>query len=375
MKVAIVHDYIKEYGGAERVLEVFHEIWPDAPVFTSVFLPDYLGPHRVRFEKIKINTSVFQNLPLKNKLISPLRLFSGVIFGKLDLSKYDLVMVSATGAYIPNLIIRNPSSLHICYCHTPPRYLYGYPTARNWKKTLIGRITGEIINHKLRLTDYTAAQRPDLYIANSNETRRRINKFYRREATVIYPPVSMADSTSPDSVGIRGASEKYYLAGGRLARAKHIDLVIKAANKLKFKLVIFGKAFAGYDRELHALAGPTVYFAGEVGEEKLKDLYRNCQALIYPSEFEDFGIMPVEAQAWGKAVVAFRQGGVTESIIEGKTGIFFETLSVESLCTAIIKLGKSNIKKEDCILSAKRFTKEKFKREIIKFVETRLRPD
>src|SRR3972149_6072964 len=159
MRVALVHDYIKEYGGAERVLEALHEIWPDAPVYTTVYLPEFLGPHRERFENWTIISSWFQNIPFVEKLISPLRLLSPWVFENWNFNEFDVVIVSATGAYFPNLIVRKPETVHICYCHTPPRYLYGYPTARNWQNSLIGRVLGELINHTLRQTDFIAAQR------------------------------------------------------------------------------------------------------------------------------------------------------------------------------------------------------------------------
>ena len=374
MKVALVHDYIKEYGGAERVLEALHEIWPEATVYTSLYLPEFLGPHQAQFRDWKIKTSVFQNFPFAEKIISPLRIASSMIFESRDFLEYDLVIVSATGAYIPNLIATGSKCLHICYCHTPPRYLYGYPTARNWKKNPIGRIIGEYFNHRLRLIDYNAAQRPDFFIANSIEIKRRIKKFYRRDANVIYPPVMMVDKVkNPPSPRLRRIREEYYLAGGRLARAKHINLAIEAANKMKFKLKIFGKGFAGYENELKRIAGRTVEFIGEVDDSRLSKLYRDSRALIYPSEFEDFGIMPVEAQANGVGVIAYRSGGVTESVIEGKTGIFFEELTVESLEAAIRKLGTVKIDPINCYKNSEKFSETRFKKEIIDFMTNRLR--
>lgn len=366
MRVALVHDYLKEYGGAERVLEALHEIWPEAPVFTSVYLPEYLGPHADRFKDWQIKTSFFQNIPFREKLISPMRLFSSFIFQSWDFSGYDLIIVSASGAYIPNLIIKKPGSLHLCYCHTPPRYLYGYPTARNWRKTIAGRILGELVNHRLRLTDFLASQRPDYYLANSREVKNRIRKFYKREATVIYPPVSLVDNVGRIDLKKKG---DYYLTGGRLARAKHIELAIEAANLLKFPLKIFGKTFAGYEEELKKLAGPWIEFLGEIAEDKLIDLYRNCRALIYPSEFEDLGIIPVEAQAFGKAVIAYRSGGVVETVIDGKTGIFFDELTVDSLISAIKKLEKLKINSQDCFNNAQKYSKARFKKEIVNFIK------
>ncbi len=391
MRIALVHDYIKEYGGAERVLETLHEIWPKAPVFTTVYLPEFLGPHRDRFDGWDIRTSWLQNIPFIEKLISPARLLTPWVFDNFDLSGFDLVIVSATGAYFPNLLVRKPETVHVCYCHTPPRYLYGYPTAREWKKNAIGRIIGELMNHWLRQVDFLSYQRPDYIISNSNEVRRRVEKFYRREATVIYPPASamlkalragppvdikskIKDQRSKTQ--IKDKKEQYLLTGGRLARAKHIDLAIEACNKLKLPLKVFGREFAGYGEELRKRAGPTVEFVGEVTEEELSDLYLGAKALIYPSELEDFGIMPVEAQAHGTPVIAYRSGGVKETVIDGKTGIFFDELTVGSLIKAIKaieQLSHRSIKPEDCIDNAKRFSKERFKSEIIDFINKKSR--
>ena len=363
MKVALVHDYLKEYGGAERVLEALHEIFPEAPVFTAFYFPQYLGPHRERFNDWQITTSFMQNIPFAQRLVSPLRLLSSNAFESWNLERFDLVIVSSTGAYFPNLIRTKPGSKHLCYCHTPPRYLYGYATARNWKKYPWGRISSDFINHKLRLIDYLASQRPDFYLANSWEVKKRIWKFYRREASVIYPPVEITDIINPKS----GA--KYFLAGGRLARAKHIDLIIEAANELSLPLKIFGRAFAGYGQELREKAGPTVEFVGEVGNRELSDLYGQAKALIFASEDEDFGIMPVEAQVNGTPVIAFRSGGVKETVIENKTGIFFDELNTESLTAAVRSFRMKNFKAEDCRDNAKRFSQARFNKEIINFID------
>lgn len=205
MKIALVHDYIKEYGGAERVLEALHELYPDAPVFTTVYCPEFLGPHQERFRNWDIRTSVAQYLPFKDKLISPLRLVAPFLFRNWDFSGFDVIIVSATGAYCPNLIDKKSAKL-ICYCHTPPRYLYGYATARDWKKNPIFRVLGELANHFLRLVDFKSSQNVDLFIANSEEVKARIKKFYRKEAVVVYPPVDIS----------RGPVRSYIPANARL---------------------------------------------------------------------------------------------------------------------------------------------------------------
>lgn len=365
MKIALVHDYIKEYGGAERVLEALHEIWPDAPVYTTVYLPEFLGPHKDRFVGWDIRTSFLQKIPFVHKLISPIRILTPWVFENWDFSSYDVVLVSATGAYFPNLLVRKPDTIHICYCHTPPRYLYGYPTARNWQNNILGRIIGSIVNHNLRQVDFLSSQRPDFFIANSEEVRRRIQKFYRRDATVIYPPVEINEKIKGRKIKRR----EYYLTGGRLARAKRIELAIEACNKLKLPLKVVGKSFANYGDDLRKLAGPSVEFLNEVDDETLHSLFGECKAFIYPAEAEDFGIMPVEAMAYGAPVIASKKGGVAESVLDGKTGVLFDEYSVESVIDAIVSFQKLHIKSDDCIKQAQKFQKERFQKEISEFVK------
>ncbi len=369
MKVALVHDYLKEYGGAERVLQALHEIWPEAPIYTLIYAPKFLGPHRQRIEKWNIRPIIPSWMPFVSKLISPLRLITPILFNCLDLAKYDLVIVSATGAYNPNLVKTKPGT-HICYCHTPPRYLYGLPTAREWKKYWWIRIPAEIANHFLRLIDFQSAQKVDWFIANSKNTAARIKKFYRKEALVIYPPVEIKSKRVKEQ---ESKSGKYLLAGGRLARPKRIDLAIKACNQLKLPLKVYGKMFAGYGEELKKIAGPTIEFLGEVGDQKLAQLYAGCQAFIFPAEEEDFGIVPVEALSFGKPVIALRQGGVVESVVEGKTGEFFNEPTVEGLVEVLRKFKPEKYKPEDCQAQAQKFSKERFKREIKEFVEEKWR--
>ncbi|MCL4419054.1 glycosyltransferase [Patescibacteria group bacterium] len=394
MKVALVHDYIKEYGGAERVLEALHEIWPDAPVFTSVYLPEFLGPHRQRFKDWNIKTSIFQSLPFKAKLISPMRIFAPFIFNSFNFSPpaggFDVVIVSATGAYTPNIIQKSKvkSQKLICYCHTPPRYLYGYATAREWKKNIIFRVFGELVNHFLRLVDFKSSQNVDFFIANSRNVEGRIKKFYKKDATVIYPPVDIAPgpaTTFPPvnarssllssnelrvvgSPSSRVTPRSYFLAGGRLARPKHIGLIIETFVKLKLPLKIFGRGFAGYELELKSKANSKIEFLGEVSDSEKLELMRNAKAFVFASVDEDFGITPVEAMSVGTPVIAYKSGGVVESVLGGKTGIFFDNLTAESLLKAIERFSNIAIKPEDCINQAQKFSKERFKKEIKSFV-------
>lgn len=367
MKVALVHDYLKEYGGAERVLEALHDVYPNADVYTSVYLPSYLGPHKERFRDWNIKTSFLQYIPFKAKLISPMRLLSPIAFRQFDFSSYDVIISSATGAYFPNAIKKSKAKL-FCYCHTPPRYLYGYATAREWKNNKILNVAGSIMNHFLRMVDYNASKNVDHYIANSEEVRKRIEKFYRKDATVIYPPVSLANGKWQIA---DGKNDGYYLTGGRLARAKHVDLIVKACSELKIPLRVFGKGFAGYEEELQSLVlspKSQVEFVGEVTDQEKLELMRNAKAFLFASEDEDFGITPVEAMGQGLPVIAYYSGGVKETVVDGKSGLFFHELNVEGLKKAIREFEKKTWSREECVKRAKEFSEEIFKKKIASFV-------
>ncbi len=372
MKIALVHDYIKEYGGAERVLEALHDLYPNAPVYTSLYVPASLGPHRERFRTWDIRTSWMQAIPFHDRLISILRLVAPLAFMSFDFSGYDVVITSATGAYFPNTLHKGEATL-ICYCHTPPRYLYGYATAREWKKNSVVRVLAEVANHFLRMVDFKAAQHVDYFIANSEEVKRRIQKFYRKDATVIYPPVNNEISNFKFSISNQSSkyqiqNTKYYLAGGRLARPKHIDLIVEVCTKEKLPLIVFGKDFAGYGEELRTMAGESVQFVGEVGDDEKMQLMAHAKAYIFSSEDEDFGITPVEAMSVGTPVIAYRSGGVQETVVDGKTGIFFDSLTEDSLKDAIKEFAKKKFDEKTIATYAKKFAKERFLKEIAQFV-------
>lgn len=383
MKVAIVHDYIKEYGGAERVLESLHNVFPNAPIYTSIYLPKYLGPHKERFEKFDIRTSWAQNLPFKAKLISPLRLIAPLIFSSFDFSKFDVIIVSATGAYNPNSIDKR-SALQICYCHTPPRYLYGYETARDWKKNIITKIIGNLSIHFLRIIDHKSSQNVDHFIANSNNTKARIEKFYRKDSVVIYPPVSLASSKLASSVQLKdqklGASQLdargYYLTGGRIARAKHPDLIMRAFLKNGLPLKVFGKSFGGYEKEIAELLkekNSNVEYLGEISDAEKDKLMKGAKGFIFASLDEDFGIIPVESMMNGTPVIAHKSGGVMETVVDGKTGVFFDDLTIESINTAIKKFEKIKFNTSELQKHADKFSKKRFEKEIKEFVDQKMR--
>jgi len=364
MKVALVHDFLLEYGGAERVVEALHELWPEAPVYTAFVDPKELGSHWERLRTWDIRTSWGQRIPFFRQLQSPLRFLAPAYFKHFDLSKYDVV-ISSTNAYFAKSV-NVPSGIHICYCHTPARALYGYPTRIEWKKHLATRIYGTVVNHFLRMEDWHAARQVDYFVANSKEVARRIKKFYRRESTVIYPPVSLPSPKVGNLPGVLSKGD-YYLYVGKLAVAKHVELTILACRKLGVKLVVVGD---GNERfRLERIGGLTTHFFGNVDDARLVSLYKGCRAVIFPSEDEDFGIVPVEAMSFGKPVLAHRSGGVVESVIDGKTGVFFNEFTIEDLVLAIQKLGRLRISSEACRKQARKFSKNQFINEMHSFVE------
>lgn len=367
-KIALVQDYIKEFGGAESVLETLSDIFPNAPIFTSIYHPTSLGPHQSRLRQKwdhRIHQSFFRFIPFAHKIISPLRLISPLAFRSFDFSDFDIIITSATGAYFPNSLNKKSAKL-ICYCHTPPRYLYGLPTARRFTQNPIVKFFIDILNHFLRLRDFRYSQNVDQYIANSRTTAARIQKFYRRQAIVINPPVDLPQSSIHKS-RIKN-QESYFLAGGRLAQAKRFDIAINACNQLNLKLKIFGRDFSGVLDQLKQISGPTIEFVGEVDQETKSQLYRNAQAFIFSADQEDFGIIPVESMSYGCPVIAYRSGGVTETVIDGKTGVFFDQLTPQSCAQAIQKFQKLNIKPSDCISRAAKFSTQTFIQKIKKLV-------
>lgn len=371
MRIALVQDYLKEYGGAEAVFETLSGIFPDADIFTTLYCPRFFGPHRDRLEKkwgSRIHQSFFRFIPFSYKIISPLRLLSPLAFKLFNFSSYDLIITSATGAYFPNSLNKKSAKL-ICYCHTPPRYLYGLPTARNLKKYPILNFLAEVANHFLRLFDFTYAQNVDQFIANSATTAARIQKFYRRDSVVINPPIDLP-KVSPllkgEAAKPRGI-EPFYLTGGRLARAKRYDIAIEACNQLKVPLKVFGRDFAGFESELRNISGSTIEFLGEVTQAEKAKLFSKANAYLFCSDNEDFGMVSVEAQSYGCPVVGYNSGGIRETVIDGKTGILFDKLTPESCAHAISKVGALLAKaqtKNACITNAQKFSTENFVKKI-----------
>lgn len=321
MRVAIVHDYLNQYGGAERVLEALHELFPDAPVYTSIF------DARVMPESYRswdIRTSWMQRLPGWRRHFRKYFLLYPSAFEGFDLRGYDLVL-SSSSAYAKG-VIPAVGALHVCYCHTPMRF--AWRTDAYVEREGIGGVLRAVLSVFLtgvRVWDVATTPRVDVFIANSHEVAGRVRRYYGRDAVVIPPPVDLFPYEEVDSGG-------YYLAGGRLIPYKRLDLAVQAFSALGLPLKVFG---SGRDRAvLERMAGPSVEFLGYVSEEERRGLFARCRAFIFPGE-EDFGITPLEAMAAGRPVIAFAGGGSLDTVVEGVTGRFFYEQSAAALAAAV----------------------------------------
>jgi glycosyltransferase involved in cell wall biosynthesis len=370
MRVALVHDYLNEFGGAERVLLALSEMYPDAPIYTAFYMPDSLAHQR--FKNKDIRPSWAQKVPFfKEKLHSPLRFLAPLIWESFDFDEYDLVISSASW-YITKGILTRPKTLHICYCHTPPRYLYGYRTSIDWKKNWLIRQYARLINPGMREYDYLASQRVDEFVTNSENTRKRIQKFYRRDARVIYPPIEIKSQES--RVKNQEDESPYYLVIARLVGGKGLPLVVEAANKARVPVKIVGAAPEGWSNEhqkVKEMAGGTVEFTGYVDDQELAKLYAGAKAFLALAENEDFGMTVVEAMMAGTPVIAYRGGGYVETVIDGKTGVFIDELTASAVVEAMEKLQDTSYKPQAIKKHAQKFSKDRFVREMRGFVEAK----
>jgi len=366
MKIALVHDYLKEYGGAERVLLALCEMFPEAPIFTAFC--DRSSAAAKAFAGAKIIESKFAPLIKHKNLYSPLRFLTPLIWKSFDLSKYDLVITSASWYITRGFRIGGKTKV-ICYCHTPPRYLYGYPTSVEWQRYRPVRVYAAVVNHFLRQFDFRTAQEVDYFIANSRNVQRRVEKFYRRDSTVIYPPVDARLAEGQGGQEEQVGQGDYFLTGGRLEGGKNFELIVRACAQEKLSLKVYGSG--GKEEFLRSLAGPTIEFLGRVTDEEKFQLLAGCRAFIAAAEDEDFGITPVEAMAAGRPVIAYRGGGYLETVVEGKTGVFFKEPTVEGLVRGIgdFREIEGKIKPEDCRRQAEEFDKSIFEKKIKDFLK------
>jgi glycosyltransferase involved in cell wall biosynthesis len=357
MKVALVHDYLNQYGGAEKVLEIFAEIFPNAPIYTLIYDPGLAA--RILPGK-EIRASFLQKIPFArshHRLFPPLMPFA---VERFDLSDYDLV-ISDSAAFSKGIITK-PETLHICYCHTPIRYAWddSHKYVREFNMPFWVKPFVPLFMNYLRLWDREAAFRVDKFICNSKFVAGRIRKYYKSDAEVIYPPVDIGKFFPGKE------NEKYFLMVGRLLVYKRFDLAIDVFNELEISLKIIG---TGPEMsKLKKRANWNVEFLGDMSDEKLREYYQNCQALIFPQE-EDFGIVALEAMACGRPVIAYRGGGALESITDGETGLFFNEQKVDSLMGAVKRFNPDNFDSHKIYAHAKKFDKKIFSEKIKEFVE------
>lgn len=356
VKVALVHDWLTNMGGSERVVINFREIYKDAPIYTTLYNPEKLDDE---LKNIDVRTSFLQskkNLKRGHQKLLP---FMPMAFESFDLNEYDIVLSSSSSC--AKGVVTNPDTMHICYCHTPMRYAweYYYEYANNWGlNKLKGKLLKYVMNY-IRMWDRVSADRVDYFIANSENVAKRIWKHYRRESVVIHPPVRCK------LFNISYVDEDYFLILSRLVSYKKIDLAVQVFNELGLPLVIIGD---GPQREkLENMAKDNVKFLGRQPDSVIKEYYSKCRAFIFPGE-EDFGITPLEAQASGRPVIAYGKGGALETVIDNETGVFFEEQTVESLKDAINKFSKMKFDKETIRKHAEEFDEEVFKNKINAFV-------
>lgn len=355
MKVALVYDRVNKWGGAERVLLALHKIYPDAPLYTSV----YNKKTAKWAEVFDVKTSFLQHFPFAKSFHEFYALLMPIAFESFNFDEYDLV-ISVTSEAAKG-IITTPKTRHICYCLTPTRYLWsGY---REYFKNPILRFFAKPAVKYLRAWDKIAAQRPDKFVAISTEVRSRIQKYYNRNSEVIYPPLQIEIKNQISN--IKNQVGEYFLLVSRLVYYKRVDIAIKAFNKLNWPLKIIG---AGSKKEsLRKLANSNVEFLENLTDDKLSFYYKSSKALIFPG-IEDFGLTIVEAQSFGKPVIAFRGGGALDIIKEGVTGEFFENQTPESLIELLEKFKSSSYNSKLCEENSKRFSFDIFKNRFLEII-------
>ena len=360
MRVAFVHEFLTQWGGAEAVLKTLTELWPEAPIHVITYdkkLVTELLPGK------KIIPSFLQTAPGMPKKFKYYLAFMPAAIESLDLSGYDLV-ISDSSAYAKGAIVKPPAK-HICYLHTPTRYLWSdresYIKSAPIPLPLIGQPVVKLIVRFLQKWDLKAAKRPDVIVANSEYIAERTKKYYSRTPDyVLWPPVETSRFTISPNI------DDYFLVVGRAEPYKRTDLVIEAANKLGFKLkVVGGGTKLDY---LKKMAGSTVEFTGRVSDEELTDLYAKCRAFIFPAK-EDAGITPLEAMASGRPVIAYAEGGALESVVAGKTGEFFNEQTVESLSKVIKVFDATKYDSRVIRAHAETFSKENFQRKFRALVD------
>lgn len=356
MKIALVHDWLNQKGGAENVLEVLVDLYEGPPVYTTIYdaasMPE-------TYRAWDIHPTWMDHLPAIYRHHGPYLPLYPLAWDGVDLSDYEVVLSNKSGFCHG---VHTGEATHICYCLTPTRYLWQFDQYIQQETVLSPSFILRPVIRLLRRWDFDAAQRVDHFVAISSAVQQRIERFYRRQSVIIYPPVE-TERYEPAS-----RIDDYYLVVSRLIGYKRVDLAVQAATRLGKRLLVAG---SGRDRDrLEEMAGPTVEFLGRVPNADLPDLLARCKAFLFPG-LEDFGIAPVEAQAAGRPVIAYRGGGALDTVIEGRTGVFFDDLTVESLCAAIARFEEMDFDAGVCRENARRFDTEVFRQELAAYVEAR----
>lgn len=356
MKIALVHDYLVQDGGAERVLLSLHKLWPEAPIFTLFREKDAVKG----FESADIRESFLARLPWGRKKYQWYLPLMPQAFESFDFSGFDVV-ISSTSAFAKG-IITPPTTTHICYCHTPTRYLWTESQAyiEDLKYPKIIKLGLPRLMHKLRLVDRLSADRVDYFIANSKTVQERIKKYYQRESEVVFPPVQVPENVVSEPI------EQYFISGGRLVPYKRFDLIIQVFNRLKQPLIIFGDG-PSY-RDLKERSKPNITFTGKISDKEKMKLLSRAQAFINP-QLEDFGITMIESMAAGRPVIAYGAGGARETIIPGVTGVFFDRQSWEKLYECVSAFDPNSWNPMTIHAHAKKFEEKIFQERMKTVVE------
>lgn len=364
LRVAIVHDWLTNQGGAERVVMALHKAYPDAPIYTSVFNSEAVP----QFKDADVRTSFLQKWPLaksKHQLYPMLRT---IAFESFDFSEYDVVISSSSAE--AKGVITQPHTLHVCYLYTPTRYYwsnyqeYAKETGFGILSPIVKLVLPLVVN-KMRQWDIAASERVDQYVTQSHYIAGRIKKYYRRENTpVINPPISANRFKAIDG------PKEGFLVVSRLVPYKRVDLAIQACNELELPLTVIG---GGSELErLKDMAGPTVNVTGRLSDQDIEEAYAKASGFIFTSE-EDFGLTPLEANAAGVPVIAYGAGGALETVIEGKTGTFFEEQTVESLKEALERFNYKDYDPKFLRQHAEKFDEAEFIKKIKKFVDDKVK--
>jgi len=361
MKVALVHDYLTQDGGAERVVDALQDMWPDAPLFT--LFHDTQNAHP-RFRNKLIKTSFLNNSRITKKHYQWFLPLMPLATESYDLSEYDVV-ISSTSAFAKG-IITSPDTLHICYCHTPTRYLWS-DTTRYIDELKYPWFVKKILPwylSRLRIWDKLAADRVNIFIANSHTVGKRINTYYNKPSHVVFPPVDTITKKLKKGPG------EYFIIGGRLVSYKRYDIAVRACTRLGLPLVIFGDGPEG--KHLESIAGPMIKFVGRISDTKKEALLAHAKAFIHPQN-EDFGITPIEAMAAGVPVIAYNKGGATETVVNGKTGVFFNEQTWEALAHILLNFDDTTYNSEKITEHAQTFSRYQFKTNMRTFVESKFK--